>query len=116
MEYGLYPGTTRGLGLQDPQGIQPAAHVSSFAYASAAAAKYGQPQGEISHSDLLALSGSLLATSYACPFPPPPLWAVAPRDFADHELRGNCTQQNACALLPDEVNSSKLEETLSPHN
>ena len=69
-----------GLGLQDPQRIHPAARISSFVSASAAALQYTLPQAEVSHSDLLAVFPRACVPA-ALPAPPQrrQRWAAAPR-------------------------------------
>lgn len=107
-----------GLGLQDPQRIHPAARISSFVSASAAALQYALPQAEVSHSDLLAVSSLEPACQQLCQ----PLRNAAnvglplPGDIANHDLFDSWTQQKTWSLLQDEFHSSILEETLSPRN
>ena len=88
-----------GLGLQDPQRIHPAARIPFFVSASSAALTYGLPRGEVSHSDILALSSLEPACQQLC-LPLRNATNVGlslPRDIAHRELFDSRTQQKARA-------------------
>jgi hypothetical protein len=83
-----------------------------------AALKYGLPQAEVTHSDLVALSSLEPACRQQCL----PLRSLAnvglplPPSLADNELFESWSEQKTWSTLQDDFNVSILDETLSPRH